>query len=93
MVGGAPEGPPISAAGTGASTNQRELGHLIREAVRLLEASDLRGANETLKEAARVNVAAGAPENPDAAVVVREVRPDSTALPALEGERSGTFPA
>ena len=39
------------AAGTPDDGEHRELGRLLHEAIRLLEATDLSGANETLKEA------------------------------------------
>lgn len=39
------------AAGARDDSGRRQPGRLLREAARLLEATDLRGANETLKQA------------------------------------------
>jgi hypothetical protein len=48
QVGGAPGGFSAGASGSG---KRREPGSLLKEAALLLEATDLSGANETLKEA------------------------------------------
>jgi hypothetical protein len=52
--------PAATNAGTPNGEDRRELGCLLREAARLLEATDLSGANETLKAAEEVLSARGA---------------------------------